>query len=158
MGNLIFNVALGFANAYAQNVNDNNPANSAIVIALFEGVETDDNIGDLDTLAAVEANANLAESTATNYARIVLTDADIGASTVDDVTNTRSWDVSDQVFSSIGPGNAITRIVFAYDEDTTAGTDANVIPVSVHDFPVTPNGGDVTAQPAASGVWQASRA
>jgi hypothetical protein len=35
--------------------------------------------------------------------------------------------------------------VIGYDSDTTAGTDANIIPLTCHDFVITPDGSTVTA-------------
>lgn len=153
IGNLAFNQALGRLNEFAERVNDNDPAGAEFDIALFEGSITDDTAGDLDTMADVTGSA-LTESTATNYARIVLTDLDVGASTVDDGANTRSFDIADQVWTSLGPGTAITRLVIAYGE---GGVDSTLIPCAIYDFPVTPNGGNVTAQINASGLWTATR-
>lgn len=157
MGNLITTQGLGYINAYADRVNDSDPANAVLVLALWTGTETDDNLGDADTFTAVAATS-VTESTATNYARIVLDDTDISGTVVDDATNTRTFDIADQVWSSLGPGTAITRLIVGYDSDSTAGTDANIIPLAIYDFSITPNGGDVTAQPSASGLWSAARA
>ena len=41
-------------------------------------------------------------------------------------------------------------------DDTTAGTDANIVPLTMHDFVVTPDGSDITAQIAAAGFYRAS--
>jgi hypothetical protein len=42
-------------------------------------------------------------------------------------------------------GNAISAIVICYDPDTTTGTDSDLIPLVKCDFPITPDGSDVTA-------------
>ena len=40
-------------------------------------------------------------------------------------------------------GNAISKIAVCYDSDTTGGTDANIVPLTMFDFSVTPSGTDV---------------
>jgi hypothetical protein len=54
-------------------------------------------------------------------------------------------DCPDQTWTALGAGTAITDLSFAYDSDTTGGTDANQIPVTWHDFAITPDSSDVTA-------------
>lgn len=39
----------------------------------------------------------------------------------------------------------MTDLLFCYDSDTTAGTDANIVPLTCHPFAITPDGSDVTA-------------
>jgi len=46
--------------------------------------------------------------------------------------------------------------VIGYDSDTAAGTDSNILPHSMHDFVVTPDGSDITAQVATAGYFRAS--
>ena len=53
-------------------------------------------------------------------------------------------------------GTNWTDLVICYDSDTTAGTDSNIIPLTLHDFVVTPDGSDITAQIAAAGFFRAS--
>lgn len=159
MASLMANVALGRANELAGRVDANDPANSVLVLVLCTGSETDDNLGDADTLAAAIA-LSVDEATATNYARIILSDTSIGATTVDDSTNRRTFDIADQTWSSLGgaSNNTLTRLLVGYDSDSTGGTDANIELVAIYDFSITTNGGDVTAQINASGLWYASRA
>lgn len=40
-------------------------------------------------------------------------------------------------------GNAISKILVAYDPDTTGGTDANLVPLTLFDFAQTPSGADI---------------
>ena len=67
---------------------------------------TDATLRDLDTLALVLADANTAEVTNTNYARKVLTDADIVAFAPDDANDRVDLDIPDQTFSAIAAGDA----------------------------------------------------
>ena len=73
----------------------------------------------------------------------VLTDTDIAASAVDDTNNRRESAVVDQTWTSV-TGNAFTKVLICYDDDSTGGTDSNIIPLTHHDFVGTPNGGDIT--------------
>jgi hypothetical protein len=68
--------------------------------------------------------------------------------TYDDTNDRVDVDTPDQTWAALandGTG-AISDIAVGYDSDSTAGTDANVLPVSFHDFSITPDGSDVTAQ------------
>lgn len=160
MADFAFNIAKGRIVEYCNRINTNDPANSALVISLWNyGVATDDTIGDLDTIALVEANANAAELTSgtnANYVRKVLTDASGIVITVDDTNNRVDVDIPDQTWTALGAGTAVTDLVTAYDSDTTGGTDANIVPCTSHDFAVTPDGSDVTAQIAAAGFFRAA--
>jgi hypothetical protein len=56
----------------------------------------------------------------------------------------------------VASGDAWAKIVICYDGDTTAGTDANIIPLTLHDFVATPSGANITAQISTSGFYRAS--
>jgi hypothetical protein len=75
--------------------------------------------------------------------------------TVDDTNDRVDIDCADPVWTA-ATGNAVGALVICYDPDTTGGTDADLIPISKHDFVVTPNGGDITGQVATSGFARAS--
>jgi hypothetical protein len=64
--------------------------------------------------------------------------------TVDDTNDRTDVDIADQVWTA-ATGNAISDLLVAYDPDTTGGTDADLIPLTWHDFSITPDGSDVTA-------------
>lgn len=160
MADLVCNIAKGrFAELYNR-VDSNDPTNSALVVAVFTvtgGVSAQDAaIRDADTLAAVEAVTDVTEVTNSGYARRVLTDADLVAFAPDDVNDRVDLDIPDQTWTSVAAGSAWTKLVIGYDNDTTAGTDANIIPGTAHDFAVTPDGSDITAQIAAAGFYRAT--
>jgi hypothetical protein len=52
-------------------------------------------------------------------------------------------------------GNAIGALVVCYDPDTTAGTDADLIPLVKLDCAMTPDGSDFTAQLSTLGFYRA---
>ena len=159
MADQVFNMALGSVAGYYRRVDGNDPANSALVVVLLasSGLESDAVLKDFDTLAAVYAGATN-ESTNTGYARKVLTDADLTAFAADDTNNRVDLGIPDQTWTSLandGTGGIGAALV-CYDGDTTGGTDANIEPLTKHDFVVTPSGGDVTLQVAAAGFFLAS--
>lgn len=156
MADFVFNIAKGRAVELYNRVQTNDPANSALVIVAINTSATDATLEDFDTLAAVLGDANTAEVTNTNYARIVLTDADLGAFSPDDTNNRVDIDIADQTFSSIAAGDAWTDLIICYDGDTTGGTDANIIPIAQYDFAVTPDGTDIVAQINSAGFFRAS--
>jgi hypothetical protein len=147
MANFVFNIAKGRVAELYNRVDTNDPTNSQlIVLAINAGAATDATLMDLATVAAIEADANAAEVTNSGYARKLLVDTDLAAMTVDNTNDRMPLDLPDQTWTSVAAGTAWTDLIIAYDSDSTAGTDSNVIPLTCHDFAVTPNGGNITAQ------------
>lgn len=156
MANFVFNIAKGRVAELYNRVDTNDPANAVLVVSIFNSTETDAAMIDVDTIAALEALAAAAEVTNSGYARKILTDADVVAFAPDDVNDRVDIDIPDQTWTAVAAGTAWTDLVIAYDSDSTLGTDANIVPCTLHDFVVTPNGGDITAQIAATGFFRAS--
>lgn len=157
MANLVFNIAKGRVAELYNRVDLNDPANSALIVIAFNSTATDATITDLDTVAAIEADANTAEATNSGYARKVLTDADIVAFAPDDANDRVDLDIPDQTWTAVAaaPG-AWTDLAICYDSDTTVGTDSAIVPLTWHDFAVTPDGSDIVAQIATAGFFRAS--
>lgn len=158
MANGVFNVAKGRVNELHNRVDGNDPANAVLVLMLLQATsEADGTLEDYDTFSALLAGSNT-EANFTNYARIILSDTDISASTVNDTTNLRFADIPDQTWSSAGgaSNNTLDKLIIGYDSDSTGGTDANIEPLTHHDFDVTTNGGDITAQVDSGGYYSAS--
>lgn len=157
MANLVFNIALGRVAELYNRVDTNDPANSALVVMVLatSGVEADSVLRDVDTVTALVAGATN-EVTNGGYARKVLTDADIVAFAPDDTNDRVDLDIPDQTWTGVAAGDGWNDIVIAYDNDTTGGTDSNIVPLTLHDFVVTPDGSDITAQIAAAGFYRAS--
>lgn len=158
MGDVVANIAKGRVNELWNRVDSNDPANSAIVIVLLasSGLESDATLQDYDTLAAVLAAAN-DEATNTGYARKVLTDSDLSAPSPDDTNDWQQAVIADQSWTLTNDGTgAIGKLVVCYDSDTTGGSDSNIIPLTFHDFAVTPDGSVVTADISSDGVYRAA--
>jgi hypothetical protein len=153
MADFVFNIAKGRVGAYVQNVKDGSPANSRLIVIPLEssGLEGDDTLNNYDEVQALLAAANNEQST---MGRKTVAAANITL-TVDDTNNRLDIDMDDITWTS-ATGNAVGALIVCYDADTTAGTDANLIPLTKHDFVVTPDGSDITAQIAAAGFYRAA--
>ena len=142
MADLIFNIAKG---AFAEKFRDG-AANGGVL--LLSVADTDDAMRDTDTLTALLATA-ADEVVDASYARKTgLT----GTITVDDTNNRVDVDLPDQTWAALVGPDPVDLVVF-YDE---GGTDSTRIPLTLHDFAVTSDGSDVTAQFNASGFARAS--
>ncbi len=161
MANIVFNVSKGEVNAYTKRVVNNDPANSALVLVLLKTVQADATLLDYDTLGAIltagGGTANV-EADFTNYARKVLTNTELSAPTVDDTGNEQYSDMPDQTYTSAGgaTNNTLVKALICYDNDTTSGTDANLIPLTAHDVSVTTDGNNLTLTIPANGFYGAT--
>ena len=156
MSDFVFNVAKGRTRTLYDNVQTNTVANSGLVlVAINAGGVTDATLKDLDTLSAVLGTA-ANEVTNSGYARKVLTDTDLSASSVDDANDRVALDIPDQTWAAVAAGDNWTDIVVCYDPDTTTGTDADLVPISCHDFEVTPDGSDIQATVNSAGFLHSS--
>ena len=156
MADKMFNVGKGKLMEYHDRVANNDPAASTLVIVLLQANEADATLRDYTTLALLLAGANT-EATFTNYARKVITDIDISASTVDQTNDRREADIPDQVWSSAGgaTNNTLTKILYCYDS-TGSQPDSGIIPIGHADFSTTTTGSDLTAQINALGYARSS--
>lgn len=142
MADLVFNIAKG---AFVEKFRDG-AANGLMLLLI--AADTDDNMRDTDTVSALLATS-ADEATDGSYARKTgLT----GSITVDDTNNRVDVDIPDQTWTALA-GSAITDLVIAYQE---SAADTGRIPLTLHDFAVTPDGSDVTAVVNASGFARAA--
>ena len=142
MANIVFNIAKGRVIELYNRVKSNDPANSALILVPIEttGLESDATLIDKDDLAAVLSGATNEQTT---MGRKTLTDAELAAlPTPTDASD--YYEISLPTVTWTGAtGNAISKILVCYDNDTTAGTDANILPLTLFDFAITPDGSDV---------------
>ncbi len=139
MANIVFNIAKGRVVEYYNRVKSNDPAASALLLIPVEtsGLEADSALVDSDTVAEVFDGATNEQTT---MGRKTLTDAELAALPAPDDGNDR-FDVSLPTTTWAGAtGNAISKILVAYDSNTAAGDDTNLIPLSLFDFTATPDG------------------
>jgi hypothetical protein len=153
VANFVFNVARGRAHELHSRVDGNDPANSALIIVVLaeSGLEADDVLRDYDTLSALLGGASN-EATNTNYARKTLTDSDISAATINDTDDYVRLTYATQTWNSVAAGDSWRKLLVCYDGDTTAGTDANIVPVTAHDMlingaAIVPSGANIIWNP-----------
>jgi hypothetical protein len=142
MANIVFNIAKGRIVELYNRVKSNDPANSAIILVPIEtaGLETDAVLIDADNLAALVAGTTNEQTT---MGRKVLTDVELAALPAPDDTNDR-YDLNLPTTTWVGAtGNPISKIAVCYDGDTTSGTDANILVLTMFDFAQTPSGSDI---------------
>lgn len=147
MANFVFNIAKGRTTEYYNRVESNDPAASALIVIPLEtaGLEAQSVLEDVDSVSALIAGTTNEQTT---MGRKTLTDVELAALPAPDDTNNRySLDLPDITWAA-ATGNAISALVVAYDNDTATGTDANIIPLTYHDFIVTPSGTDIVATTA----------
>lgn len=156
MGNFVFNISKGRAAELYNRVDLNDPAAAvlSIMVLATSGVESDATLIDMDTYAAVVAGATN-EVTNSGYAKKLLSDADIVAFAPTDGSDWVTLDIPDQTWTGVAAGDGWNDAVIGYDY---AGSSvmANIVPMTQHDFVVTPDGSDITLQIDAAGFFKAS--
>jgi hypothetical protein len=167
VANFVFNIARGALHYYYHAVENSlvvtatgtpaftSTANAVFTIVLIEttGLEADATLADYDELAALLAGTSNEQ---TNQARKTLSDVELAAVPAPDDTNNRyDLDIPDITWTALG-GNAVSKLLVCFDPDSTAGTDSSIVPLTAHDFVVTPDGSDVTAQIAAAGFYRSA--
>lgn len=153
MADFVFNIAKGKAAYYASRAGTGTEGLKVIVLGATN-IEADATLQDYDTLAALLAGAS-DEVDNTGYARKTITSTTV---TVDDTNNRTDADFADQTWTSVaadGTKGAWAKLIIVYCPDTS-GADSTFIPLTAHDFSVTPNGGNITAQINAAGFYRAS--
>lgn len=142
MANIVFNIAKGrVAELYAR-VENNDPSTSALILVPLEtsGLEADSVLIDKDDLAAVLSGTTNEQST---MGRKTLTDTELAS--VPAPTDASDYNELSlpTVTWSAASGNAISKILVCYDANTGAGTDSDIVPLTMFDFAQTPSGSDI---------------
>lgn len=156
MADFVFNIAKGRVVELFNRVDTSDPTNAVLVVVpiLAAGIESDATLMDYDTLGALLAAAN-DEATGNGWNRKTLSDSDITMPAPDDTNNRYDIDIADQTWTAVTSGTT-SKLLICYDPDSTGGADTAIIPLTAHDFAVTPDGSDVVAQIAAAGFFRAS--
>lgn len=143
MANGVFNIAKG---AVAEKIR----SGANLIVIVLEAAEADDVLNNYDTLDVLIAAAGNTEWTSPQYTRKAISNAN-AVLTIDDTTNTISVDIPDQTWTAV-TGNPTVKLLVCQD----GASDAGRIPLTYHDFAVTPDGSDITAQIDANGFFGAS--
>ena len=157
MANIVFNRGKGRGVEWAERVNANDPTNAVLVVAVLatSGIEADATLIDLDSFSALVAGTTN-EVTNSGYARKVLDQAGGITVTYDDTNDRVDVFFPDQTWTAVAAGDGWNDVVVGYDSDSTGGTDANILPHTLHDFVVTPDGSDITLDVPTAGYFRAS--
>jgi hypothetical protein len=144
---VVFNTGRGRIGGLVDRVNTNDPANSAIVLVVLKrsGLSEDETMKDFNTLADILAGTNN-EVTNSGYSRKILDNTSSVTAIVNDSTNSVLYDFPDQSWTTVGAaGGAWGALLVCYDSDTTSGTDSTIIPLTKHNFEITPDGRTIFA-------------
>lgn len=142
MANFVFNYSKGRVVEFYNRVENNDPGTATFEIMPLE-------TSGLEAQAALEDSPSFVEvldgttNEQTTMGRKNLTDTELAALPTPDTTNNYySLDLPDITWTG-ATGNAISALVIGYDP--TAGADSTIIPMTYHDFVVTPDGSDIVA-------------
>lgn len=143
MGTFTFNIAKGRVVELHNRVKVGDPAAARLyVIPISRAAVTDATLIDLDDFAAI-VTAGITERTTGGWNRKTLAAADLTAITPDDTNDRFPVDSIDYTWTAVSTG-AITDLVICY-ASVASPTNAQLLPMTCHDFPITPDGSDVTA-------------
>lgn len=156
MANQVMNIARGRIGYYMADALGLAGANSRMTIVVLEAAEADDTLNNYDDLAALLGAAGNTEATAAGYAREETAAAGITVNIDDAANDAEAVKDADHTWIAV-TGNAFVKLLNNYDADNAAGTDADIVPLTHHDFAVTPNGGDITADyDQVNGFWRST--
>jgi hypothetical protein len=142
MANYAFNIVKGRAVELVNRVKSGDPAASRLYVIPLSATPSQATGEDVDDFAAL-ISAGATEQTAGGWSRITIAAADITALTPDDVNNRFDADFIDVVWAGPTTGNNVTSLVVCYASVATP-TNAQLIPISHHDFAITADGSQVT--------------
>lgn len=145
MANYMFNIGKGREVELFNRVDQNEPANSVIVLVPLKVIDTEVNCQDFATLEAVLAGTP--DEQTEGASRKVLTDSDIAAIAVNNASNYFPATVPAVKWSAFGSGKNTLGLLICYDSDSTGGTDANILPLIHVDFAVNGDANEVELQP-----------
>jgi hypothetical protein len=156
MSDFVFNISKGRVAELYNRVKIADPSTAAlVVVAVNVGATSDATLKDLDTLAAV-ISGGATEVTNSGYVRKVLSAANLNALSPDDTDDWMALDIPvDPTWTAVAAGTGWTDLILAY-RPATASPDSACIPLTQHDFAVTPDGSDITAVINAAGFYKAA--
>lgn len=124
------------------------------LIPIAAGAVTDATLQDCDDFAAM-VTAGITELTTNGWNRKTIAAADLNTLSPDDTNNRFDVDiVNDQTWTAVSSGTS-TDLVLCY-ASVASPTNAQLMPIGVYDFAITPDGSDVVAQINSAGYYRAS--
>lgn len=142
MADLVFNISKGRVAELYNRVKSGDPAAARLyVIPISAGAVTDATARDVDDFAAL-ITAGVTERTANGWNRKTLAAADLVAMAADDTNDRMAVDIADQSWTPTA--DAVTDLVICYSA-TGSPTNAQLTPLTMHDWAITPSGATETA-------------
>lgn len=154
MADVKCNISKGQVTGLHKRVKNGDPADARLyLIPISAGAVTDGDLEDADDFAAM-VTLGVTERTANGWNRKTLAAADLNAATPDDTNNRFDVDiVNDQTWTPTA--DAVTDLVLCY-ASVASPTNAQLQPIGVYDFPITPDGSLVTAQVNSAGYHRST--
>jgi hypothetical protein len=145
MTSITCNIAKGRVAELYNRVKLGDPAAARLyVIPIAAGAVSDATLADCDDFAAM-VTAGATERTANGWNRKTIAAADLAALTVDDSNDRMPCDIADQSWTPTVAGDTVSDLVICY-ASVAAPTNAQLLPLTVNDFVVTPSGATEVAQ------------
>ena len=149
MADILFNNGKGRLVELYRRVRDGDPANAAFVAILLQSSVDDATMKDFSNVGTMLSNISNTEASFTNYTRQVIISADLAALGVAD-NATDTYPITFPSLSWVSAGGAInntmTKLILAFDYDTSTGTDANLVPLCAYDFTGVTSGVTITLE------------
>lgn len=144
MTSIVPNIAKGrFAELYNR-VKLGDPAAARLyVIPIAAGAVTDAQLLDADDFGAM-VTLGVTERTANGWNRKTLTATDLATLTPDDTNDRMPTDIADQSWTPTNAADTVSDLVIAY-ASVASPTNAQLVPIAVVDYVVTPSGATETA-------------
>ena len=153
MADFGYNIAKGRVIELLNRVDANDPAASCLyIIPVDVAAVSDATLKDLDDFAAI-ITAGVTERNANGWSRITLTDTDVALGTPDDSGDQFYADFADPTWTPTA--GAVTDLIVCY-ASVASPTNAQLMPLTQHDFAITPDGSLVTGNVFASGFFKAT--
>lgn len=149
-----FNIAKGRAVELANRVKAADPAAARLYVIPLSTSVAQATAEDVDDFAAL-ITAGAVERTTGGWNRKTIAAADITTLTPDDTNNRFEVDIIDLVWTAVATGNNTTGLVVCY-ASVASPTNAQLLPLSHHDFAITTDGSDVQATIPATGFYRAA--
>lgn len=155
MADFVFNIAKGRVVELFRRVQAQDPSTSRLILVVLKttSLQSDAILKDYDTLAQILAGGSL-EATNTGYSRKVLQNSDLTFPAPDDTNDRMDIDLPDQTWSAVQSSGGAWSVLLVCYAPTSGSADSAIIPLTAHNFVVTPDGSDITAQIAAAGFFR----
>lgn len=155
MANFVFNKSKGRIVELAERVEANDPADAAfyVIPLLTSGIEAQSALEDSVSFTEV-IDGTTDEATAGGWNRKTLGNGTLTI-TYDNTNNWATVDCADQTWTAVASSNNVSALVLCY-ASVASPTNAQLTPMTHHDFVVVTDASDIVAVIATGGFFKAS--